>query len=337
MPWMMLVTVVAVALVMALMPRVTRPDVFFGATVEPAFRRSPEGRRIERNYLLWVLLSTAIAGALCAVAPALTFLPLIAGSVAGWVLGHRSARRHSRAPEPVREVSLARRKLPRGLVAAAIGPLLILGAAAWYIHLNWDLIPERIPVHYGLNGPNRWADKSPSSVYGILGMGVSVCVTMLISMWMVAGARRIAVTGAAGERDSRYRNFTLWLLVAVGYMIALMFAGITAGSAFAPEALSGTWLPVLAVAPIILVVAGLLYFAKLTAERDSGPVIGDRTPDENWVWGGLFYWNRNDPALVVEKRFGFGYTLNMAHPSAWVLLGALLAPALIATVVSRID
>jgi Family of unknown function (DUF5808) len=30
----------------------------------------------------------------------------------------------------------------------------------------------------------------------------------------------------------------------------------------------------------------------------------------------MFYVNRQDPALIVEKRFGFGYTLNFGHPAA---------------------
>ena len=52
--------------------------------------------------------------------------------------------------------------------------------------------------------------------------------------------------------------------------------------------------------------------------------VGDRTPDKNWKLG-LFYINRNDPALFVEKRFGIGYTLNFGHPGVLVFLAVLLA------------
>jgi uncharacterized membrane protein len=34
---------------------------------------------------------------------------------------------------------------------------------------------------------------------------------------------------------------------------------------------------------------------------------GDRTPDESWI-GGLLYFNRADPALFVEKRMRIGWT-----------------------------
>jgi len=39
----------------------------------------------------------------------------------------------------------------------------------------------------------------------------------------------------------------------------------------------------------------------------------------------LFYVNRDDPALFIEKRFGVGYTLNFGHPGVWIGLAVLVA------------
>ena len=38
----------------------------------------------------------------------------------------------------------------------------------------------------------------------------------------------------------------------------------------------------------------------------------------------MFYVNRDDPAWLVEKRFGVGYTVNFANPRSWIALGVLL-------------
>jgi uncharacterized membrane protein len=38
----------------------------------------------------------------------------------------------------------------------------------------------------------------------------------------------------------------------------------------------------------------------------------------------LLYVNTQDPALLVEKRFGVGYTFNFGHPIAWLLLALLV-------------
>ena len=45
------------------------------------------------------------------------------------------------------------------------------------------------------------------------------------------------------------------------------------------------------------------------------PLTGALADNDHWVWG-LFYFNRGDSSMMVEKRFGVGYTLNYAKPSA---------------------
>lgn len=40
--------------------------------------------------------------------------------------------------------------------------------------------------------------------------------------------------------------------------------------------------------------------------------------------------NRDDPAVLIEKRFGIGYTLNLARPMSWtIILLVLLLPAVL--------
>ena len=54
---------------------------------------------------------------------------------------------------------------------------------------------------------------------------------------------------------------------------------------------------------------------------DSAPV-GDRTPDVCWKLG-IFYFNPDDPALFVEKRFGIGWTVNFANSKLVLVFGAI--------------
>lgn len=42
--------------------------------------------------------------------------------------------------------------------------------------------------------------------------------------------------------------------------------------------------------------------------------------DEDSYWKvGLIYFNRNDPSIFVEKRFGIGWTLNFANPIGYMV------------------
>jgi uncharacterized membrane protein len=51
--------------------------------------------------------------------------------------------------------------------------------------------------------------------------------------------------------------------------------------------------------------------------------------DRHWK-AGLVYHNPDDPAVWIEKRFGFGYTLNFARSGAWWFLAAVVGLPLLA-------
>ncbi len=45
--------------------------------------------------------------------------------------------------------------------------------------------------------------------------------------------------------------------------------------------------------------------------------------DDKWILGSIYY-NKNDPAWMVEKRLGVGWTVNFAHPKSWIAVGGLI-------------
>lgn len=47
--------------------------------------------------------------------------------------------------------------------------------------------------------------------------------------------------------------------------------------------------------------------------------ITDIDDDRHWK-GGLMYFNKEDPSLFVEKRFGIGWTINFARPISYIIL-----------------
>ena len=53
--------------------------------------------------------------------------------------------------------------------------------------------------------------------------------------------------------------------------------------------------------------------------------------DDCWILG-MFYYNPNDTRLNVEKRFGYGGTVNIAHPAGKVIM-IVIALMLIAAII----
>ena len=54
----------------------------------------------------------------------------------------------------------------------------------------------------------------------------------------------------------------------------------------------------------------------------------DMDDDQYWKFG-LFYVNKNDPSILVEKRFGIGWTVNMGHKGSWIFLVLLFVGSII--------
>ena len=89
------------------------------------------------------------------------------------------------------------------------------------------------------------------------------------------------------------------------------------------------------VAYMVVIMVVIVIAAKLQAsiekryERDTDLELLD--DDDNWILG-MFYYNPNDTRLNVEKRFGYGGTVNIAHPAGkviMVLTGLLLLASIV--------
>ena len=94
-------------------------------------------------------------------------------------------------------------------------------------------------------------------------------------------------------------------------------------------------MPFLIVVPIVAVLMRLRQGSRSipsaqSAAESAAESVPDRTEDRFWKLG-VIYFNRDDPAVMVEKRSGIGYTVNFAHPVAWVIVLLLvLTPIVIA-------
>ncbi|MGA9751097.1 MAG: DUF5808 domain-containing protein [Acidobacteriota bacterium] len=334
-------TVVMVATALAL-PHWSHRGLFFGVTVGAEFAPTSEGRAILRGYRGTVaatgLLALAMAAGGALNLPWLSLAaPFVAaaGVLVGYLRAHHAALAHSIAPVTVREASLQVRRegLPGSIYGQGL-PFLILASASLYAAHHWDELPARIPIHFDAQGaPNGWAAKGLFSVFGGAGFTALLCLLMLLFSYTLLRCSRPGTTGAS---SGTLRRVFLKGLLACEFLLALVGACITAMPfVTSPQGRQRITLLVIVAAmafPLVLltylgIVASRAMGRGATVEAGRPPSRGDGTPDSCWKKG-MFYVNRDDPALWVPKRFGIGYTLNFGHRGAWVILGILLAIAL---------
>jgi uncharacterized membrane protein len=82
--------------------------------------------------------------------------------------------------------------------------------------------------------------------------------------------------------------------------------------------------------------AATIVFAVKVGRSDKHAIgevdeeITDNDDDSHWK-GGLFYFNRSDPSIFVEKRFGVGWTLNFGNPIGYLIV---IVPLVVVLVLS---
>ncbi len=66
--------------------------------------------------------------------------------------------------------------------------------------------------------------------------------------------------------------------------------------------------------------------ARIRVPGVSSENTGENNLDDDTQWKvGMFYFNPSDPAILVGRRFGIGWTLNFGNPRSWIILGSLVS------------
>lgn len=314
---------------------------FFGVRVEPQTLRG-EGRRILRRYWLTLVASFVLICALGFYVSAWFDQPMVAvttclTSTAAAFLVYGA---YARAVRPLAIESTATRFASalraRGLadythlwLEAAM--VLLVATTFALLAYYYPLLPERMPVHWNLSGePDKWARKSIAVVFFLPVLGVYLHLFFLVLKHDIAHAKMTlpdAHTAEFLQGKERYLSANIRLIDWVRASLALLFLIISlAMVTTAIDELNRYMRPISIALWLIVAVmiVGIIYFIwrmkriNDALRRVAGEWYVQRPGDErHWRHGGLTYYNPEDPALVVEKLVGYGYTLNMAHPGIW--------------------
>ena len=95
------------------------------------------------------------------------------------------------------------------------------------------------------------------------------------------------------------------------------------------------------VAGLLAVLGAMIYIAlrygqggaALEAAAAGAPLNDGLADNRHWRFG-ILYINRDDPSIMVESRFGIGYTINLGHWKGITLLAMMIAVPLLLVVIA---
>ena len=234
--------------------------------------------------------------------------------------------------------------LPWGWYAGSF--LLCVLAAAFGLYV-YPSLPDTLIQHWDINmKPDAWSHKSIASilVLPLLAFGLILLMlgsNILIYFTKLQVSSENPVLSFAQHRQ--YRRLVGHMLGFITLIMTLMFLAIMPMTLnlFVPtvvQMMTGLLvLTVLMIAPAILLAVkagqGGSKLKPVLTDREAeeaksvsgfaGPVRIDRSDDSFWKLG-LFYYNKEDPSLLVEDRFGNNGGLNYARPAGMAVAALIL-------------
>ncbi|MDU0478205.1 DUF5808 domain-containing protein [Staphylococcus chromogenes] len=221
---------------------------------------------------------------------------------------------------------------------------LLAGSA--YLAAHWAEIPETFATHFsGDFEPDGWSHKTIGGVFtGMFISAGSLVSFALISLlsYQLARENRAPLDTPRGRRAARMAADAV---TALGWFGALMSGFITALQICMALPQFQHFIPAMTISLLLSVIGGslvMIAWIMLRAEQAGAPAAGDApsydAPDRDrfYKWG-MFYYNPDDPAVMVEKRVGVGTTFNFARWQAQLAMAVLLLVSFVPLVVIAVS
>lgn len=325
-------TVALIGALQLMMPGLTRTDLLFAVTVAPGFRSEPLAREIVSRYRGTCGVIAALALGLAAFAArwqlagiaALT-LEIVAGAL-NFVRAHTATQAYGVAPRAIREADLAARNFAPLARVVCAAPAVVGVAVVIWMNLHLGRLPEPYPIHWGPTGlPDGFVARNHFNVTMFGGALVATALVLGVVAYAVFfGVRRIAIRGARGRAETFFRTLVGAMALGAAFSTTAM---LLLPFGFSARKLIAVPFALTIVGATVAVAMGQGGARVAPAATGDGAPAGDLTPDDRWKWG-LFYVNRDDPALIVEKRVGIGYTMNFGNRWSWALVALIVLVAI---------
>ncbi len=336
------------------MPVIRGEDAFFGVRVQPEAYRG-EGRRILHRYWFWLVmtfLEIEVIGLVvsfykgrtefAAVAPRMLLVPCV---MLFYTIFYKQAKRleyveeHQRFASSLKTRHLAdytKLALEVAIVILTIVPVLVL---VYY----YPQLPERIPTHWNWRGlPDGWTRKS---YFAVFSLAATLVYMQGLLLFIKHGLLGVKMTLPAEHTEEYLRlkeemlGLTVRFLDWMRLCMCVLVGGITSNIAFsAIEHLNflssivavAVWASAAVIVVAIAVAIYRFYKVDRRLKAEVGRVYVQRQRDAaHWYLGGLIYFNREDPALFVEKLVGWGYTFNMGNRWVYLYIAIMVAVPLL--------
>ena len=195
--------------------------------------------------------------------------------------------------------------------------------------MNYNKLPELIPVHYNAAGVvDKVVEKGTTAAYMNLA-GIPFMLVLMIFFFVLINKITVnsksdlfsgKIKGTIEKKllFKKYISIFTWIL-ALETLIIMSLPQVSILFDLGTEIMTIPMVILFISIGVFILIS--YYFGqggrniKTTEEGEENY----RDDDDRYILGSIYY-NKNDPALMVEKRIGVGWTVNLAHPIGMILM-----------------
>lgn len=211
-------------------------------------------------------------------------------------------------------------------------------AITFYIGFKYyKLLPEIVPTHWDFAGEvNGNMMKSPKIIYAMPKFQIIIFIIFFLSYKIIGWGKQQLNTSnpqQSKEKNKRFRYIWSGYMVFAATLMNLLFLYANL-IIFQVEQFSAKLMIIMLIIIIGILVAVSIGLSIHTGQggsrlriKDNMTTHGkmlDRNDDKYWRFG-IFYINKEDPTIFIEKRFGVGWTVNLGRSEGILLaIGAVI-------------
>lgn len=204
-------------------------------------------------------------------------------------------------------------------------PLLLVLISSIYTFINYNSIPNSIPIHWNLYGiADRFIDKSYTNVILII-LG-QFMLSILIAFISLSSIKSRVKIDTKDIEKSRYENISYLNKIGYAFLVLMVSTNLILVSSFISYVNESNLNLYIAILSFILMIISIIYLMFTFINSPNMKTSSSFSPDDDenyWILGCL-YNNPNDPSFMVEKRFGIGWTINIATPLGKIFIVTLI-------------
>lgn len=200
-------------------------------------------------------------------------------------------------------------------------PIFISCVVSIYTFNQYSKIPDMVPTHWNFLGvSDSFIDKSYFNIISLIFS--QLILSLLLSFMSISTIKSRVRIDPENIEESRLENIKYLNKVGYTFLVLILSINLLITHSLMASIYGPNLNIVVAVLFFLITISCTIYLTYIYIKSPNSKSTSSYSPDDDenyWIWG-FIYNNPNDPSFMVQKRFGIGWTINIATPLGKIFL-----------------